>query len=311
MRDGGRTIEKRKDAHINNRYAPKVMIKRFFTHLVIIAVAASMLISLSGCGSEKRPESEIVREICLTYGRYGKQADSRISELLKELRTVNKEDADKWKRIVSLWASVDEGIAINYDVLPDGLPDSDELCIVALGFQLNADGSMKDELIDRLKVVLSCAEKYPNALIVCTGGGTAANAPEATEAGCMAQWLEEHGISHERIIVENKSMTTAQNASYTCSIISEKYPKISCLAIVSSDYHIGTGTLFFGAELILTEKNGRPSASVVSNAACRAQSGSLSRMFQAGGLIELAGDTDTAYKVYYDTYDIHELPDLN
>ena len=39
--------------------------------------------------------------------------------------------------------------------------------------------------------------------------------------------------------------------------------------------------------------------------------GSLSSMFQAGALIELSGDTETAYEIYYNTYDIHELPPLN
>ena len=47
---------------------------------------------------------------------------------------------------------------------------------------------------------------------------------------------------------------------------------------------------------------------VVSNAAYKAPSGSLSVMFQAGALIELSGDEDLAYQIYYDTYDIHELP---
>ncbi len=72
--------------------------------------------------------------------------------------------------------------------------------VVILGFQLNPDGSMKDELIERLKVGLKSAEKYPNAYIVCTGGGTAAENAEATEAGEMAKWLEEQGVAKERII---------------------------------------------------------------------------------------------------------------
>ena len=29
--------------------------------------------------------------------------------------------------------------------------------------------------------------------------------------------------------------------------------------------------------------------------------------FQAGALIELSGDVDTAFEIYYETYDIHEL----
>ena len=49
---------------------------------------------------------------------------------------------------------------------------------------------------------------------------------------------------------------------------------------------------------------------VASNAAWKAPSGTLSPMFQAGALIELSGDVDTAFEIYYDTYDIHELPPL-
>lgn len=81
------------------------------------------------------------------------------------------------------------------DVLPDGLPDTDELCIVVLGFQLNPDGSMRDELINRLNVALRSAEKYPNAYIVCTGGGTASGNASATEAGEMATLIPVHSIT--------------------------------------------------------------------------------------------------------------------
>ena len=50
---------------------------------------------------------------------------------------------------------------------------------------------------------------------------------------------------------------------------------------------------------------------VVSNAAYHAPSGKLSTMFQAGALIELSGDAETAFDIYYENYDIHELPPLS
>ena len=37
---------------------------------------------------------------------------------------------------------------------------------------------------------------------------------------------------------------------------------------------------------------------------------SIVRADQAGALIELSGDVETAYDIYYETYDIHELPAL-
>ena len=267
-----------------------------------------------GCEQKKeiRDRQEIIEEMVIDYGSYGSEADERIGSLIKELRSVDADAADRWESILSLWKTANTDLRINDGVLPDGLPDTDELCIVALGFQLNPDGSMRDELIERLKVVLGSAEKYPHALIVCTGGGTAAENESATEAGKMAEWLIGNGIAPERVIVEDQSVTTAQNAIYTCDILTEYYPQVKQLAIVSSDYHIATGALLFEAEAILrAEKAGGEAMRVVSNAAWKAPAGALSTMFQAGALIELSGDTETAFEIYYDTYDIHELPPLH
>ena len=184
--------------------------------------------------------------------------------------------------------------------------------MVVLGFQLNPDGSMKDELIERLKVALASADKYPNAFIVCTGGGTAGENASATEAGKMAEWLIDNGVDPRRVIVEDRSLTTAQNAVFTYQILTEQYPQVKQLAIVSSDYHIATGALLFGAEAVLqAEEAGRETMAVVSDAAYPAPSGTLSRMFRAGALIELSGDVETAFEIYYETYDIHELPPLD
>ena len=183
------------------------------------------------------------------------------------------------------------------------------LCAV---FALVSCGTMKDELISRLGVVLESANKYPNSLIVCTGGGTASENKDATESGRMAEWLIENGIAEERVIVENRSLTTAQNAIYTYEILSDKYPQVKKIAIISSDYHIAMGALLFGAEAtLIADKAGEEKYEIVSNAGWKAPSGTLSRMFQAGALIELSGDVETAFDIYYEEYDIHELPPLD
>ena len=283
-------------------------------YALIIAVIMCMVI-LSGCGAQtpapaaERSSQEIIEEMAVYYGNYGDDASRKVEELLSELREKDPKAADQWEKIMALWKNVNSDLPLNYDVLPDGLEDSDALCLVALGFQLNPDGTMRDELVERLKVVKRSAEKYPNALIVCTGGGTASKNPDATEAGKMAEWLIENDIAPERVIVEDKSLTTAQNAIYTLNILAERYPQVNQIAVISSDYHIATGTLLFGAESILLsdDADSEPYA-IVSNAAWKAPSGTLSGMFQAGALIELSGDTETAFEIYYDTYDIHELP---
>ena len=123
----------------------------------------------------------------------------------------------------------------------------------------------------------------------------------------MAEWLRDHGTDPSRIYVEDKSITTAQNAIFTFDILEEHCPQVAQIAIVSSDYHIATGTLLFGAEAILRDSP----VCIAGNAAWQAPDGSLSAMFQAGALIELSGDVETAFEIYYETYDIHELPPLH
>ena len=235
----------------------------------------------------------------ISFAAYGKQD----AQAMEALASADPALANKWGRIMELW---DATISVN-DALPDDLPADDTLCLVALGFQLNPDGTIRDELIERLKVLLAASEKYSQAVIVCTGGGTATENSTATEAGRMAQWLYEQGVDPSRIFVEDKSVTTAQNAIFTFDILEAHCPQVTQIAIISSDYHIATGTLLFGAEAILRDSP----ITVTSNAAWHAPSGTLSAMFQAGALIELSGDVETAFEIYYETYDIHELPPLH
>ncbi|WP_197026438.1 YdcF family protein [Oribacterium sp. P6A1] len=254
----------------------------------------------------------IVEEIAVDYGSYGVEANDRIDKLLKDLTDADKVTGIKWKEIINIWSSDELGQPIHYGVLPDDLPDTDELCIVVLGFQLNPDGTMKEELVERLTVALNSAKKYPNAYIVCTGGGTASENESASEAGEMAKWLIDQGIEKKRVIVEDNSITTAQNAIFTYDILTSLYPSVKKLAIVSSDYHIATGELLFKAESILrANAPGNEKLEVISNAAWKAPSGSLSTIFQAGALIELFGDVETAFDIYYENYDIHGLPPLH
>lgn len=245
------------------------------------------------------PSQKLIERMIISCAAYGE----RDGQALDLLRTQDPGQAEKWGRIMDLWAAP---VTVNAS-LPDNLPEDNSLCLVVLGFQLNPDGTIREELAERLKVALEASKKYPQAFIVCTGGGTASENPGATEADKMAEWLEENAVDSSRIIVENHSLTTAQNAIYTFDILAEKYPQVKQIAIISSDYHIATGYLLFGAEAILRDSPVR----IVSNASWQAPGGSLSAMFQAGALIELSGDAETAFEIYYETYDIHELPPLH
>lgn len=292
------------------------MIQKKRTAILCLAVCLVFSTVFTGCGKKESSADpvktqKIIEEMVVDYGAYGADAGQKTASLLKELEAADPGLGMRWDKIMQIWTAADLGKPLHYDVLPDGLPDSDELCIVVLGFQLNPDGSMKDELIRRLETALASAEKYPNAYIVCTGGGTASENESASEAGEMAKWLLENGVEKKRVIVEDNSITTAQNALFTYDILTSLYPSVKKLAIVSSDYHIATGELLFKAEAILRASiAGAEKLEVISNAAWKAPSGTLSAMFQAGALIELSGDVKTAFEIYYDNYDIHELPPL-
>ncbi len=252
--------------------------------------------------AEKTEKDSLIRQLIerevISFAVNGE----RDEQTMERLMAADPVSGAQWTSIMDLW---DAPVTINAE-LPDGLPQDDTLCLVALGFQLNPDGTMREELIERLKVLKAASEKYPNAIILCTGGGTAANDPEATEAGRMATWLRSQGIDLSRIYVEDKSLTTAQNAIYSFDILEKHCSQVKQIAVISSDYHIATGVLLFGAEAILRGS----SAEITSNAAWHAPRGSLSAMFQAGALVELLGDIDTAFDIYYETYDIHDLPAL-
>ena len=275
------------------------MKRNLIPYILVLCLAVTVMIPAQA--EEMSPDaaqSQIERAV-VSYAANG----IRDGEALSALSALDSSLGEKWTRIMDLWETP---VTVNGE-LPDGLPEDDSLCLVGLGFQLNPDGTMRDELIERLKVMIEASRKYPKAIIVCTGGGTAADDPTATEAGRMAEWLQTQGVDQDRIIVEDRSLTTAQNAIYTFDILEEQFPQIRQIAIVSSDYHIETGTLLFGAEAILRDSE----IAATSNASWHAPSGTLSAMFQAGALIELSGDVETAFRIYYDTYDIHELPPLH
>lgn len=156
---------------------------------------------------------------------------------------------------------------LNNDCAPDGLVGDDSLCIVVLGYKLKADGSMEDELVDRLHVAKASAEKYPNSFIFVSGGATADNNKNETEAGQMSKWLEQQGIQGSRIIKDESAMTILQNAENTYKILRDSHKQVKNLVLVSSDYHIKRASLLYHATIQkLANKNADSKLSIVSNA---------------------------------------------
>lgn len=216
---------------------------------------ACLMLLLTCCGTKtpRREPDVIVAEL---INEYGYNADEAAAErLLAELKDTDREQWQLWDGLVDYWGYVNKEMPLCKDQLPADLPQDDSLCIVVLGFQLNPDGSMQDELIGRLETALACAEQYPNAYVLCTGGKTAARSPNASEGGRMTEWLKQHGLSPERLITEDCSLTTTENATLSNAILRASYPQIRKVAIVSSGYHIPWGALMFEAEFRLSGRD--------------------------------------------------------
>ena len=220
--------------------------------------SASVAAQPAGEPTQDRPDKaydehtyQLVTDIIYTMRNRGEEEEPSIRALLAELKEADPDLGAMWEGIADYWFDVCRDFTVNAGQLPDGLPQDDSLGIVVLGFQLLSDGQMAPELIGRLETALACAAQYPNARLIVTGGGTASGNRSATEADVMASWLEEHGIEKTRIIVENRSLTTDQNASNTCAILAGQYPQIRQLAIVSSDYHVALGSMLFAEAALL------------------------------------------------------------
>ena len=210
---------------------------------------------------------QLVTDMVYAYSHQAPDRNTVIADRAEKLKQLDPALGEAWESIMHFWDYANDGMEINRGELPDGLPEDDSLCLVVLGFQLLYDGGMTPELQGRCELALAAAKKYPNAYLVVTGGGTAMNNEAVTEASVMAEWFEARGIAPERIIREDASMTTAQNAQFTLEILVKDYPQIKSLAIITSDYHVPLGSLMFTETALFyaCEHGGEPPFTVVSN----------------------------------------------
>lgn len=272
--------------------------------LVVLLLLCAAIIEKKGMQSndvspfmsaESKGEQFIIKQILYSYCWNQKRFQEQAETLLDELGEWNPDAATQWRSVIETWDYVNNEMELNKEVLPSELEDSQKLCIIVLGFELNWDGSMKEELVGRLETALESAKRYPEAYLLCTGGGTASASKKTTEADAMAQWLQEHGIAKERIIIENKSLTTTQNAVNSCQILSEEYPEVTSVAIITSDYHVRWGIMLFETAFILNDKP----ITVVSNAVLetdRRVDDLRIRELQLNGIMEIAQLTTGGYQ---------------
>ena len=122
--------------------------------------------------------------------------------------------------------------------------DGDPQVMIILGCKLE-DWGPSWMLQDRLDKALDYLQDHPDVTVVVSGG-QGDNEPD-TEAQGMADYLAEHGVSRENIILETMSHNTWQNLSYSAEHLEEAgYDIKDGAIIVSNGFHLTRAKMLAG-----------------------------------------------------------------
>ena len=91
-------------------------------------------------------------------------------------------------------------------------------------------------LQDRLDKALDYLEDHPDLTIVASGG----QGPDEhqSEAQCMYDYLTDHGVDGNQILLEDQSHNTWENIRFTQELLREKEVDTSQMLVVSNGFHL-------------------------------------------------------------------------
>ena len=114
----------------------------------------------------------------------------------------------------------------------------DPQVMVILGCRVMPGGEPSMLLQDRLETALDYLEEDPDILVVVSGG-QGSNEP-VSEAVCMAGWLEERGISEDRIFQEDQSSNTKENLIFSKDLLAREGIDVgeTDVLVVSNGFHL-------------------------------------------------------------------------
>lgn len=111
-------------------------------------------------------------------------------------------------------------------------PIEDPQAVIVLGCQVRGE-TPSTMLAKRCDAALETLADHPNAVCVVSGGQ--GNGEDISEAEAMRRYLVEHGISEERVITEDKSVSTRENIRFSAELLKER--GIDRAIIVTNDFH--------------------------------------------------------------------------
>lgn len=125
--------------------------------------------------------------------------------------------------------------------------------VIVLGCKVQPDGNPSLMLRKRIEAAYGYLEK--NSEIICIVSGGKGDDEPISEAETMKSSLIEMGIDTNRILIEDKSVSTRENIEFSLKLLEEKGISVSEAAIITDGFHQ------FRASLIAKE-NGIESTAV-------------------------------------------------
>lgn len=111
---------------------------------------------------------------------------------------------------------------------------SEPQVVVVFGYKLESE--MPSLLKSRLDAAISYLEEHPDVPVIVTGGK--GDGEKTSEAQCMRDYLVQNGVDASRVIMEDKSATTAENIRFTLEIIDEMGVDREDVLLVSNEFHL-------------------------------------------------------------------------
>ena len=120
--------------------------------------------------------------------------------------------------------------------------------LVVFGCHVNPDGP-SIQLRERLDAALGYWQEHPDIHIVVSGGK--GDNEHQSEARSMHDYLIDHGVDEESILMEDKSRNTHQNVLYTRELLrrtvdSGAWEQPGRYVLVSSDFHLSRILMLWG-----------------------------------------------------------------
>ena len=104
--------------------------------------------------------------------------------------------------------------------------------VVVLGAQVKGEVPSR-ALRKRLEKALEYAAENENTVLILSGGQ--GSGEDITEAECMRRWLVEHGISGERLVLEEQSVSTKENLQFAEELTGCREKRTG---ILSNNFHV-------------------------------------------------------------------------